>query len=156
IAGEHSGQVPFFLRLGADGDDGRPDQAESDRAEQLRCVGKCQFFLENGLLDERRAPTAVLHWPRDARIAGIEKFALPVCQILVISGRRLAGPDRMAGLFGEVGLKPRAQVIAEFEFTGSETEVHLLLAFCARCAFETVASSVLAVASSFDPPQADL
>ena len=75
VARQDTRQIAFFLLVGAYRDNRRPNESLADRAHALRGVSQGQLFLEDRLLDERRAASAEFLGPRDACVSAFIQFA---------------------------------------------------------------------------------
>src|SRR5690606_4996089 len=77
-AGDDLGQEALLLRRRAELDQRRADQAFADVAHAPRPAGARVFFVEDHLLLDRQAATAVLARPADAGPAAGRELTLPL------------------------------------------------------------------------------
>src|ERR1017187_1833665 len=106
------------LLVGAVGDDHRPAHDQPEDVGRRWRLGANHLLVEDRLLHERGAATAVLAWPGDADVARIEEGALPeqaeVDDVLGSLGLRT----------GPVLGQPRTHLVAELQLRRGQAEVH--------------------------------
>ena len=99
-----------LLLVGAVRDEHRAAHRQAGQVDQQRRLGARHFLLEDDLLDQGRAATAVLLRPRHAAPAGVIQPALPAFPV----GNPLVDALRLGA--GRVVLEPGAQLGAEALF----------------------------------------
>ena len=120
-------EAPSLL-VGAVRDERRADQVHADAVDDLGRARRGHLLLEDVVLDDGRAATAVLARPVDADPAARRETALPVAQEAHLVGQRrelrrlAAAPVRR-----HVGREPGAQLGAERLLGGRERQVHARL-----------------------------
>src|SRR5207247_7170326 len=77
FAGEDWPQIPPLLRLGPEMRDGRPGEVLADGVEPLRRPGQVAFVVEDRAHPLVQALPAVLTWPGQTRVPGLEQHQLP-------------------------------------------------------------------------------
>src|SRR5207248_1922794 len=114
-------QIALLLRFGPVRDHDRAAHAEPDDVDGLGSVGLDHLVVEDQLLHEARAASAVLLGPGDANVAGLMKLSLPGPAALDES---LLALGHGASLFRLVGLQPGSDLIPEGLLGGAQLEVH--------------------------------
>src|SRR6185436_14586005 len=115
-------QVARLLRLGAAGDDRRPGHPEADHADVRRPLGSRLLLEVDRLEAGREAASAVLLRPGDADPPAVVQGAAPRTHLRAVEAR-LAAPVA-AELVRQVGVQPRAHLLAEARLLGRVAEVH--------------------------------
>ena len=123
---EDAGEESLFLRVGREVHDRRTEQSFADDADPARTAGARVLLVEDHLLHEGGAPTAVFGGPAEAdpvRPAQL-LFPLPALieQLVLVAGAAAAAHHRV-GAF-EAFRQPGARVGPEPLLDGCEAQVH--------------------------------
>ena len=123
---EDAGQEAVLLLVGAEGDEGRPEQALAHEADPAGRLGPGVLLVPDDLLGDGQAVAAVLLGPADADPALAAEELLPLeaaLEVLVLLARPAEAPQRgevarQMGLEEVPGLGPERLVLV------AEPEVH--------------------------------
>src|SRR5690606_37963215 len=77
LAGTDAGQVTLLLHLAAEGNQRGPGKRLANVADAARATGAGVLFVEDHLLLDAGAATAVLRWPADTGPAALGELLLP-------------------------------------------------------------------------------
>ena len=97
-AAEDAGEERPFLGVGAEVDDGRPEQPLADDPDPSRTARARVLLVEDHLLEQRRAAAAVLRGPAEADPTVAAELLLPrealVEQLVLVAGPAAPAYDR--------------------------------------------------------------
>jgi hypothetical protein len=121
VGGQDRRQVAVLLLLGPVRDHHRAAHCQPEDVGHLGSLGADDLLVEDRLLDERRAASAVLLGPGEPRPPGLEQLPLP----LAAEGE--GGLVAIGLAAGMVLGEPGAQLVAEGLLLGGKTEIHLMV-----------------------------
>ncbi len=116
------GKEALLLCFGAEGNDGRTDQPQPQHVGHGRRVGQSHLLPENHLLHQAGPASAIGFGPGNSCPAAFIELALPLLEIF--EARLHLGFAKLVPIFGDVGMEPDAELIAETQFGSSQIQVH--------------------------------
>jgi hypothetical protein len=118
LGAENGLEIALLLLVGTVGDDRRPAHGQAEHVGHLRRLSPHDLLVEDRLLDQGRAPPAVLLGPGQAGPAGLVELLLPVAAKLEPGLVALGLATRV------VGVEPGAKLVAKCLLLRREGQVH--------------------------------